>query len=63
MVIRKVREGDEERVEMQYHFGSINNVKGYADAVRLHWDVESTHWSLDVTFGEYANRTRKGKAP
>ena len=31
--------------------------------VRLHWCVESMHWSLDVTFREDANRTRTGKAP
>ena len=63
MVIRKVQESDKETVEKQFHLGSIDSVRDYADAVRLHWGVESTHWSLDVTFGEDANRTRKGKAP
>jgi len=63
MVIRKVQLGDKETEERQFHFGSVDDVKDYADAVRMHWGVESTHWSLDVTFREDANRTRKGKAP
>jgi hypothetical protein len=29
----------------------------------LHRGIESTHWSLDVTFREDDNRTRKGNAP
>lgn len=63
MVIRKVQINEKETVEKQFHLGSVDNVANYADAVRMHWGVESTHWSLDVTFGEDANRTRKGKAP
>lgn len=63
MVIRKVQVSDKETVERQYHFGSVDTVGDYAKAVRMHWGVESTHWSLDVTFREDANRTRKGKAP
>lgn len=63
MVIRKVQIGEKETVERQYHFGSVERVKDYADSVRMHWGVESTHWSLDVTFREDANRTRTGKAP
>ena len=41
----------------------MDSVNEYADAVRMHWGIESTYWSLDVTFREDANRTRKGKAP
>lgn len=63
MVTRRVRLGDKETVEKQFHFGSVDTVEDYANAVRMHWGVESTHWSLDVTFREDANRTRKGKAP
>ncbi len=63
MVVRKVQTGEKETEERQFHFGSVNVVKDYADAVRAHWNVESTHWNLDVTFREDANRTRKGKAP
>ncbi|MGI5927867.1 MAG: ISAs1 family transposase [Thermacetogeniaceae bacterium] len=62
MVIRKVRIDEKETVERQFHFGSVDSVKDYSNSVRLHWGVESTHWSLDVTFREDANRTRKGQA-
>lgn len=63
MVIRKVQIDDKHTEERQFHFGSVDAVKDYAAAVRGHWNVESTHWSLDVTFREDASRTRKGKAP
>lgn len=63
MVIRRVQQDEKETVEKQFHFGSVDAVKDYADAVRMHWGVESTHWSLDVTFREDASKTRKGKAP
>ena len=63
MVIRKVQQGEKETIEKQFHFGSVDKVNDYADAVRMHWGIESTYWSLDVTFREDANRTRKGKAP
>ena len=63
MVIRKVQQGDQQTIERQFHFGSVEKVNDYAEAVRMHWGIESTYWSLDVTFREDANRTRKGKAP
>lgn len=63
MVIRKVQTGDKQTEERQFHFGSVDVVKDYSDAVRIHWGIESMHWSLDVTFREDANRTRTGKAP
>jgi predicted transposase YbfD/YdcC len=63
MVIRKVQTGEKQTEERQFHFGSVDVVKDYADAVRIHWGIESMHWSLDVTFREDANRTRTGKAP
>ncbi len=63
MVIRRVEIDEKETIERQFHLGSVDKVKDYADAVRMHWGIESTYWSLDVTFGEDANRTRKGKAP
>lgn len=63
MVIRKVQNGEKGTEERQFHFGSVDLVKDYADAVRAHWNIESIHWSLDVTFREDANRTRKGKVP
>lgn len=63
MVIRKVEENGNKREERAFHFGSVKTVGEYAEAVRKHWGVESTHWSLDVTFREDACKTRKGKAP
>lgn len=63
MVLRKVKIDDKETEERQYHFGSVETAGDYARAVRIHWGIESTHWSLDVTFREDANRTRTGKAP
>jgi predicted transposase YbfD/YdcC len=63
MVIRRVEEKGNKREERAFHFGSIKTVGEYAEAVRKHWGVESTHWSLDVTFREDACKTRKGKAP
>jgi len=42
---------------------SVNNIEDFAAAARGHWGVESMHWSLDVTFRDDENRTRKGKAP
>jgi len=41
---------------------SVDNIEDFASAVRGHWSIESMHWSLDVTFRDDENRTRKGKA-
>lgn len=40
---------------------SIDNVRDFAAAVRGHWGIESMHWSLDLTFRDDENKTRKGK--
>lgn len=63
MVIRRVEEKGNKREERAFHFGSVETVSEYAQAVRKHWGVESAHWSLDITFREDACKTRKGKAP
>jgi len=63
MVIRRCETKGKVTEERAYHLGSVNTVEDYARGVRLHWGVESMHWSLDVTFREDANRTRSGKAP
>ncbi|SNS62625.1 hypothetical protein SAMN05446037_10151, partial [Anaerovirgula multivorans] len=49
--------------ERAYHLASVDTAEDYARGVRLHWGIESTHWSLDVTFREDANKTRTGNAP
>ncbi len=63
MVIRKVEINGQKTEERAYHLGSVKTAEDYARGVRMHWGIESTHWSLDVTFLEDANRTRKGCAP
>lgn len=63
MVIRRCQVDGKVTEERAYHLGSVKTSGEYARAVRLHWGIESTHWSLDVTFREDDNRTRKGQAP
>ena len=65
MVERMCLCGDQERVERRYYINSIAaNAVRFAAAARGHWGVENRlHWRLDVTFGEDANRIRKGQAP
>lgn len=38
--------------ETRYFITSVEKVESFAQAVRGHWQVESMHWVLDVTFGE-----------
>lgn len=49
------------------HYISSHDKKSaddYNAMVRGHWGIENhLHWHLDVTFGEDANRSRKGNAP
>jgi predicted transposase YbfD/YdcC len=66
MVIREVEFLGKERektVERAYYIGSVTFIGDFSRAVRNHWGVESMHWSLDVTFKDDENRTRKGTAP
>lgn len=63
MVVREVEENDKKSSETAYYIASLHKISEFATAVRNHWGVESAHWSLDVTFKEDANRTRKDKAP
>ena len=63
MVLREVEVGNNKSSEYAYFIGSVNTVKQMEKAVRNHWQVESFHWSLDVTYRDDANKTRKGYAP
>jgi len=63
MVIRTVEVNGHKTEERAYHLGSVKTAGEYAQGVRLHWGIESAHWSLDVTFREDASKTRKGCAP
>ncbi len=63
MVIRKCEIDGNKTEERAFYLTSVKTVEELAKGIRLHWGIESTHWSLDVTFREDANRTRKGNAP
>lgn len=63
MVYRKVTEKGNITEEIQHYIGSVDNVGQFAKSVREHWGIESVHWSLDVTFKDDANLTRKDVAP
>lgn len=63
MVERETEKSGEKSKEISYYIGSITSVKEFEKAVRNHWKIESMHWSLDVTYKDDANRTRKGTAP
>jgi len=50
-------------VEMRYFISSLNvDVEEFARCVRGHWQVESFHWHLDVTFREDKNQTYEKQA-
>jgi predicted transposase YbfD/YdcC len=63
MVIRRCDTGENKTEERSFYITSVETVEELAKGIRLHWGIESTHWSLDVTFREDASRTRKGNAP
>ncbi len=63
MVKRETESAGVKSEEHSYYIASITSVKEFEKAVRNHWKIESMHWSLDVTYKEDANKTRKGTAP
>lgn len=63
MVFRETDVNGIKSTEKAYFIGSISSVKHFEKAVRNHWQVESMHWNLDVTYKDDANKTRKGCAP
>ena len=49
------------RIETRWYISSLAlNAEQALDAVRSHWQVESMHWVLDVTFREDESRIRRG---
>lgn len=44
---------------MACYFGSVDNVLDFSKAARMHWGVESMHWSLDVVLKDDQNQTRE----
>ena len=47
----------------RFFISSLSNVAEFASSVRNHWQIESNHWTLDVTFGEDKSRVRKDYEP
>jgi predicted transposase YbfD/YdcC len=67
-IVRTVRQGGKETVEIDYAITSVPREQ--ADAAKLlewwrgHWGIENrSHYVRDVTFGEDACRIRTGDAP
>lgn len=59
MVVREVEflaENKKTR-EIAYYVSSVDNVTDFSKAARMHWGIESMHWSLDVTFKDDQNQT------
>lgn len=53
-----------ESVESRYYLMSAPlTAKQFARAVREHWQIESMHWMLDVTFREDASQITNGHGP
>lgn len=63
MVKREITTNGNKTYELSYYIASVKSAKEFEKAARNHWGVESMHWSLDVTYKDDANRTRKGTAP
>lgn len=53
-----------ETEETRWYISSLHlNAEQALNAVRSHWQVESMHWVLDMTFREDESRIRKGQGP
>jgi len=50
-------------IDGRFYINSVSNVSDFASSVRNHWQIESNHWTLDVTFGEDKSRVRKDHEP
>ena len=54
----------QETTETRWYISSLGlNAEQALNAVRSHWQVESMHWMLDMTFREDESRIRKNRGP
>jgi predicted transposase YbfD/YdcC len=59
-----VEQGSKTTTERRYFIVSFSGDGGrFGQAVRSHWQVESMHWTLDMSFGEDRSRIRKDHSP
>ncbi|MDH5929482.1 ISAs1 family transposase [Vibrio lentus] len=55
--------GDKVTTENWYYISSLNvDAQKLNRIIRQHWEVESMHWTLDMTFNEDASWIRRGNA-
>ena len=55
---KTIEKAGKKRTEMRYYISSMEkDIESVSRAVRGHWNIESMHWHLDVTFREDANHT------
>jgi predicted transposase YbfD/YdcC len=55
---------EKEPLETCWYISSLSlNSERALNSVRSHWQVESMHWVLDMTFREDESRIRKSQAP
>ncbi|EDQ00260.1 hypothetical protein KT99_07533 [Shewanella benthica KT99] len=53
-----------ETTETRWYISSLDlNAEQALSSVRNHWQVESMHWVLEMTFREDESRIRKGRGP
>ncbi|EDQ02494.1 hypothetical protein KT99_03237 [Shewanella benthica KT99] len=53
-----------ETTETRWYISSLDlNAEQALSSVRNHWQVESMHWVLEMTFREDESRVRKGRGP
>ncbi|APM39668.1 ISAs1 family transposase [Clostridium kluyveri] len=50
--------------EKRYYISSLkDSIEEFSTTVRKYWEIESTHWILDVVFKEDGRRVRKDYGP